>query len=73
MSEDTSRKLFRIDVTGDMTIEWDVPIEISDGVILRADVFRPTEPGFTGTGYTLLHFDAEITLCVSCPRKILSP
>jgi putative CocE/NonD family hydrolase len=45
MSETTFRKPFRIDVTGDMTIEWDVPIEMSDGVILRADVFRPTEPG----------------------------
>jgi putative CocE/NonD family hydrolase len=36
---------FRVDVDGEMTIEWDVPIETDDGVILRADVFRPTAPG----------------------------
>ncbi len=28
-------------VVGGMNIEWDVPIEIDDGLILRADVFRP--------------------------------
>lgn len=33
---------FRVDVVGDMTIEWDVPIQMDDGAILRADVFRPT-------------------------------
>ena len=27
--------------TGDMIIEWDVPIATSDGLVLRADVFRP--------------------------------
>jgi hypothetical protein len=36
---------FRIDVVDNMTIEWDVPIEISDGVVLSADVFRPTAFG----------------------------
>ncbi len=28
-----------------MQIEWDVPIETSDGVVLRADVFRPLDAG----------------------------
>lgn len=28
-----------------MRIDWDVPIEMDDGVVLRADVFRPAEPG----------------------------
>ena len=28
-----------------MQIEWDVPIIMNDGVILRADVFRPAGPG----------------------------
>ncbi|MBX6424451.1 MAG: CocE/NonD family hydrolase [Variibacter sp.] len=28
-----------------MHIEWDVPIEMDDGVVLRADVFRPVQPG----------------------------
>ncbi|MET7486753.1 CocE/NonD family hydrolase [Streptomyces sp. NPDC005538] len=36
---------FRVDVTGAMVIEWDVPIEADDGIVLRADVFRPTAPG----------------------------
>jgi predicted acyl esterase len=36
---------FRIDVAGDMTIEWDVPITVDDGNVLRADVFRPTAEG----------------------------
>jgi hypothetical protein len=26
-------------------IEWDVPIEMDDGVVLRADVFRPEDAG----------------------------
>ena len=45
MSETNFRSPFRVDLVGDMTIEWDVPIEMSDGVILRADVFRPTATG----------------------------
>jgi predicted acyl esterase len=28
-----------------MQIEWDVPIEMDDGIVLRADVFRPLTPG----------------------------
>src|SRR5579862_5180271 len=28
-----------------MRIDWDVPIEMDDGVVLKADVFRPTKPG----------------------------
>ena len=27
-----------------MVIDWDVPITMDDGVVLRADVFRPSEP-----------------------------
>jgi predicted acyl esterase len=49
MTEDTANPAvpgpFRIDVVGDMTIEWDVPVPTSDGVVLRADVFRPSAPG----------------------------
>lgn len=29
----------------DMRIDWDVPIEMADGVVLRADVYRPNGPG----------------------------
>jgi uncharacterized protein len=32
-------------VLDNMKIEWDVPLEISYGVVLSADVFRPTAPG----------------------------
>jgi predicted acyl esterase len=28
-----------------MTIEWDAAIEMDDGVVLRADVFRPLAEG----------------------------
>ncbi|CAL8475599.1 CocE/NonD family hydrolase [Caballeronia sp. S22] len=28
-----------------MVIEWDVPIAMDDGVVLRADIFRPAGPG----------------------------
>ncbi len=28
-----------------MIIEWDVPIRMSDGTTMRADVFRPPTPG----------------------------
>jgi len=41
----TSQEAFRVDQIGAMTIEWDVPIEVSDGLVLRADIFRPTAPG----------------------------
>jgi len=28
-----------------MQVEWDIPIAMDDGVVLRADVFRPPEAG----------------------------
>jgi uncharacterized protein len=28
-----------------MQIDWDVPVEMDDGVVLRADVFRPDGDG----------------------------
>jgi uncharacterized protein len=28
-----------------MVIDWDVPVAMDDGLVLRADVFRPAEPG----------------------------
>ena len=33
------------DVATDMHIDWDVPIEMDDGLVLRADVFRPDPEG----------------------------
>ena len=31
--------------TSPFAVDWDVPIEMSDGIVLRADVFRPAVPG----------------------------
>jgi uncharacterized protein len=33
------------EVRDGMRIDWDVPIEMDDGLVLRADVFRPVEDG----------------------------
>ena len=36
---------FRSEVRDGMRIDWDVPIAMDDGVVLRADVFRPVQEG----------------------------
>ncbi|GII29351.1 CocE/NonD family hydrolase [Planotetraspora mira] len=36
---------YRSEVRDGMRVDWDVPIRMDDGVILRADVFRPVEDG----------------------------
>jgi len=33
------------DVRDGMQIDWDVPIPMEDGIVLRADVYRPIEEG----------------------------
>jgi uncharacterized protein len=33
------------DTRDGMAIDWDVPIEMDDGIVLRADVYRPTSGG----------------------------
>jgi uncharacterized protein len=33
------------EVRDGMRIDWDVPVTMDDGLVLRADVFRPVEPG----------------------------
>ncbi len=35
----------RIERQAGMVIEWDVPIEMDDGVVLRCDIFRPRDDG----------------------------
>jgi uncharacterized protein len=35
----------RIEVRDGMRIQWDVPIEMDDGIVLRADVFLPLQEG----------------------------
>ena len=53
---------FKSEVRDGMRIDWDVPVEMSDGVIMRCDVFRPVEegsyPAILGYGPygKLLHF-----------------
>jgi predicted acyl esterase len=36
---------YKSEVRDGMRVDWDVPIRMEDGVILRADVFRPVEDG----------------------------
>jgi putative CocE/NonD family hydrolase len=36
---------FRTEVRDGMRIDWDVPIKMDDGLVLRADVFRPVFKG----------------------------
>jgi predicted acyl esterase len=36
---------YKSEVRDGMRIDWDVPIKMDDGIVLRADVFRPIEPG----------------------------
>ncbi len=36
---------FESEIRDGMRIDWDVPIEMDDGLVLRADVFRPPEDG----------------------------
>jgi predicted acyl esterase len=36
------------EVRDGMRIDWDVPIEVDDGLVLRADVYRPVEDGEYG-------------------------
>lgn len=38
-------KQMKSEIRDDMQIDWDVPIKMDDGVIMRADVFRPTAAG----------------------------
>src|SRR5437868_277222 len=36
---------WRVDTAGGMLIEWDLGIGMDDGLVLRADIFRPAAPG----------------------------
>ncbi|WP_446039706.1 CocE/NonD family hydrolase [Streptomyces sp. SID1121] len=41
MPDDGGTQPFRTEITAGMRVEWDVPVTMDDGVVLRADVFRP--------------------------------
>ena len=34
----------RSELRDGMRIDWDVPVRMDDGIVLRADVFRPPGP-----------------------------
>jgi predicted acyl esterase len=36
---------FKSEIRDGMRIDWDVPVKMDDGIVLRADVFRPVNPG----------------------------
>ena len=38
-------KAFKTEIRRAMAIDWDVPIEMDDGIGLMCDVYRPMEPG----------------------------
>ena len=38
-------QMLRSELRDGMRIDWDVPIAMDDGLVLRADVYRPTGPG----------------------------
>ncbi len=41
----TGDPLFKTEVREGMRVDWDVPIEMDDGLILRANVYRPDDDG----------------------------
>jgi uncharacterized protein len=43
MSDQTSRQTIRSEVRDGMRVDWNVPITANDGLVLRADVFRPAD------------------------------
>ena len=59
------------EVRDGMRIDWDMPIELDDGLVVRADIFRPIEDGHYpvilsyGPYGKWLHFGA--------PRRRVSP
>jgi uncharacterized protein len=45
MSAPVPESACKCEVRDGMRIDWDAAIEMDDGLVLRADVFRPVEPG----------------------------
>ena len=76
----TQQQESRTEVQDGMRIEWDVPIAMDDGTVLRCDVFRPDDDGkypviMGATPYgKLLFFQDEVwggqwkMLCVHEPE-----
>ena len=47
---------YKSEVRDNMRIDWDVPIKMDDGVVLRADVFRPDERPDSGKHPVILSY-----------------
>src|SRR5215213_2181920 len=45
MSAEFNSDAFRSETRDGMRIDWDVPITMEDGVVLRCDVYRPIKDG----------------------------
>ena len=45
LTEDAGTESYRSEVRDGMRIDWDVPIQMEDGTVLRADVYRPNKKG----------------------------
>jgi putative CocE/NonD family hydrolase len=43
MSTGLESESFKSEVRDGMRIDWDVPVQMDDGVVLRADIYRPTD------------------------------
>jgi len=55
-------------VTDGMIIEWDVPVEMDDGLQLRADIFRPPGRDPTPCCYHTVHTPREPTSRPDMPQ-----
>ncbi len=47
----------RSEIRDGMRVDWNVPIQMDDGVVLRADVFRPER--WVPHGYALVRIDSR--------------
>ena len=45
MADNEIPEALKNEIADGMAISWDVPIEMDDGLVLRADVYKPTEEG----------------------------
>src|SRR4051794_14640524 len=45
LAEQRSMTAYKTENRGGMAIDWDVPISMDDGIVLRADVYRPVAEG----------------------------
>src|SRR5437762_2430004 len=44
-NQGVARRIMKSEIRDGMKIDWDAPVEMDDGVVLRVDVFRPVADG----------------------------